>query len=165
MIIIADAGPLLHLFWVDALTWALPLQNVAVVDAVRREVERHAPGALQETRLQFVTAPATSPQSLADWMLDEGEDEALRYALAQPVGEDVLILSDDTRARQACYALSIPVIGSLGLIVAAVRAGQVSRDISIAALRDLPGRGKLHVRAGLLAAVIAEVEESADRIE
>lgn len=33
-VIIADAGPLLHLFWVDALAWALPPQEIVVVEAV-----------------------------------------------------------------------------------------------------------------------------------
>ncbi len=33
MIVVADTGLLLHLFWVDALEWALPPQEVAVVEA------------------------------------------------------------------------------------------------------------------------------------
>lgn len=34
MIVVADAGPLLHLFWVGATAWALPPQEIAVVEDV-----------------------------------------------------------------------------------------------------------------------------------
>lgn len=47
MIVIADAGPILHLYWVDAMSWALPPEAIDVVEEVWQEVGKHAPEALQ----------------------------------------------------------------------------------------------------------------------
>ncbi len=84
MIVIADTGPLLHLHWIDALAWALPPQEIAVVDAVWREVARYAPEALQDSRFRRIFDPVSVPASLTDRRLDAGEEAALTYALAQP---------------------------------------------------------------------------------
>ena len=51
MTIIADAGPVLHLFWVGAQEWALPQQPIHIVPAVWDEVRHHAPEALAEEQL------------------------------------------------------------------------------------------------------------------
>ena len=37
MTVVADAGPLPHLYWVGALDWALPRQDIIVVDEVWQE--------------------------------------------------------------------------------------------------------------------------------
>jgi predicted nucleic acid-binding protein len=66
------------------------------------------------------------------------------------VADAVLILCDEHQARRACSALSLPVVGSIGLIVEAYRTGRVSRAITETALRELPIRGRLHIRADLL---------------
>lgn len=156
MIAVADTGPLLHLFWVDALAWALPTEPISVVDEVWREVERHEPDILKDERLRHVTAPPVLPPELAARNLDSGEEAALNYALAQ-VGETVLVLCDEIRARKACDILSLPVTGSIGLILRAFQEGQVSQQTAVTALRDLPTRGRLHIRADLLAAAIATI--------
>ena len=95
MIVIADAGPLLHLFWIDALAWALPPQPVLVVEAVWQEVSRHAPEALKDTRLQRIVLTSPVPASLTNRRLDAGEEAALTYALTQPEGVEILVLCDE----------------------------------------------------------------------
>ncbi|MFT5377931.1 MAG: hypothetical protein ACI906_004773 [Candidatus Latescibacterota bacterium] len=52
VIVIADAGPLLHLYWVGVSSWALPSRSIHVVDEVWDEVEKNAPEALKDARLQ-----------------------------------------------------------------------------------------------------------------
>jgi predicted nucleic acid-binding protein len=150
MIIVADAGPLLHLFWIDASQWALPPQPVDVVHAVWEEVVAHAPPALDDPRLHHIEEPFDVSLALGPWRLDAGELAALSYALSQPDMTKVLVLSDELEARRACSALSLSVVGSIGLIIEAFRAGRVPYDTAADALRDLPKRGRLHVRARLI---------------
>ena len=73
MIIIADAGPLLHLFWIDALFWALPAEEIVVVETVWHEVDQYAPQALQDSRLRRTPAIAPVPPLLLSRELDPGK--------------------------------------------------------------------------------------------
>lgn len=155
MIIIADTGPLLHLYWVGALDWALPPQPIAVAEAVWREVEKHDAHALADDRLQRVIVTQPPPTRLAEWLLDEGEEAALCYALTLPTGSDVLILCDEIKARKACNALALPVTGSVGLIIEAFREGRASHEAATAALRALPDQGRFHIKAELIARAVA----------
>ena len=104
MIIIADSGPLLHLFWVDALEWALPPQEIVVVEAVWREVEQYAPDALSNSRLRRFSESMPVPLALKARRLDSGEEAALAYALAQSDKTDLVLLCDGQKARKACQA-------------------------------------------------------------
>ena len=158
MIIIADTGPLLHLHWVDALEWALPPQEIVVVEVVWREVTRHAPEALHASRFQCISDAVSIPASLTARRLDAGEEAALAYALAQPEGTDLLLLCDDQQARRVCQDLALPVTGTLGLIVAAFRQGRVSQHIARTALRELPIRGRFYVKPALIAQTMAALD-------
>jgi len=158
MIVIADAGPLLHLFWVDALVWALPPQPVLVVEAVWQEVSRYAPEAL-DARLQRVPLSSPAPPVLANRRLDSGEEAALACALAQPQGVEVLVLCDELRARRVCRDLSLTVKGSVGLIIEAVQSGRVPVETARFALRDLSGHGRLYVSAGVIAQALAAIDD------
>lgn len=155
MIVVADTGPLLHLYWVGAIIWALPPQDIVVVDAVCREVEKHDARALSDARLRRVVVTSPLPARLADWLLDEGEEAALHYALGQSIGTEVLVLCDEIKARKACNALALPVIGSIGLIVEAFRAGRASMETATAALFALPNQGRFHIKPELIAQAIA----------
>jgi len=157
MIVIADAGPILHLYWVDAHLWALPPQEIAVVEAVWAEVNAYAPDALADNRFQRIKTPLPLSPLLADKRLHTGEATSLSYALTQS-GESLLILSDDQRARQACRVLSLPYIGSIGLIVEAYRAGLASKEAAEAALRGLPEQGRLYVKPSVINAALASLE-------
>ncbi|OGG46745.1 MAG: hypothetical protein A3F84_18165 [Candidatus Handelsmanbacteria bacterium RIFCSPLOWO2_12_FULL_64_10] len=160
MIIVADAGPLLHLFWVNASSWALPPHSIDVVNEVWEEVESHAPAALQDTRLRRVVTSVQEPQDITRRNLDRGERVALSYAISQrKAGQDVLVLCDERQARLACSELSLPVVGSIGLIVEAFRAGRVSLEVASVALRNLPGPGRLHIKLQLVESVLATLKE------
>lgn len=141
MIIVADTGPLLHLFWVDALAWALPPQPIFVVETVWREIVSYAPEAVNDTRLQRVSEPAEIPPNLAKQKLDSGERAALAYALTLPT-EKVLILCDEIRGRRACRDLSLTVKGSVGLIIEAMQ----------------EGRGRLYIKPSVIAQALAAID-------
>ncbi len=151
MIVIADAGPILHLYWVNALTWALPQQPIEVVGEVWDEVNRHAPDALLDDRLRRChTEGPPYPRELSSWSLDPGELAALSCAMRSRERDEVLVLCDEHEARDACAHLDIPVTGSIGLIVRACHAGHVNTETAEAALRELPRRGRLHATDELI---------------
>jgi len=160
MIVIADAGPILHLFWVGASRWALPDQPISVVHEVWEEVRRHAPEALRDKRLRHegaVTLPY--PEELSPWSsLDSGELAALSYAIRHGNAEDILVLCDEHEARAVCTRLGIPVTGSIGLIVQAFYAGRTTAETATTTLRNLPGNGRLHVTKALIEEAVLMVD-------
>ena len=84
----------------------------------------------------------------------EGETQALQIAAEQEVD---LLLSDDTAARLAAQQLDIPVHGSLGILLRAVRRRQLSTTQVVEILHVLPQRSTLHVKPSLLQSIIDEV--------
>lgn len=60
--------------------------------------------------------PALSP--LAVWRLGQGESEVLEYAQRNP---GTIAILDDKAARRAARVLQVPVTGTLGVLLAAVR--------------------------------------------
>jgi len=160
--IIADAGPLLHLFWVEASPWALPPQEIEVVETVWQEVAAYAPEALVDGRLRRLPSPSSVPGDLALRRLDRGEEAALAHALSQSAATELLVLCDDYQARRACRAFSLPVIGSVGLITEAHRAGRVSKEDAAKALQELSGRGRFYVKPALIAQALASIKADAE---
>lgn len=154
MIIIADTGPLLHLYWTGASAWALPPLPIDVVDVVWEEVASYAPEALADARLRRVVSPIERLPEMAAFALDDGEAAAIAYALRAERRAAVLVLCDERRARRACEKLALPVVGSIGLVVEARRAGRVTRAEAVATLSELPVRGRLHLSPALVRAAI-----------
>ena len=64
--------------------------------------------------------PALSP--LAIWRLGQGESEVLEYARRNP---GTVAILDDRAARRSATALNIPIVGTLGLLLAAKRSGLI----------------------------------------
>ena len=63
-------------------------------------------------------SPALSP--LAVWRLGQGESEVLEHAQRNP---GTIAILDDKAARRAAKVLQVPVTGTLGVLLAAVRSG------------------------------------------
>jgi predicted nucleic acid-binding protein len=154
MVIVADSGPLLHLHWIGASAWALPKGLIDVVEVVWREVASYAPEALDDVRLRRVAAPVDLPPEVAMLTLDDGEAAAIAYALDADRRGDALLLCDELRARRACKRLALPVVGSIGLVVEACRAGHATKAQATSALAELPTGGRLHVSPALIRAAI-----------
>jgi predicted nucleic acid-binding protein len=80
------------------------------------------PAAMFLTRPSWLTVvdlnPALSP--LAIWRLGQGESEVLEYAQRNP---GTIAILDDKAARRSASTLHIPVVGTLGLLLAARRKG------------------------------------------
>jgi predicted nucleic acid-binding protein len=81
--------------------------------------------------------PGVSP--IATWRLGRGETEVLEFARRNPGTVAVL---DDKAARRAATMLGIPIIGTLGILVAATQSGL---------LPDFTTAVEVVLRAGLYA--------------
>jgi predicted nucleic acid-binding protein len=162
--VVSDAGPLIHLDELDCIDLLADFAPVLVPEAVWREVHLHRPSALAHSEVDFVrVSPPSSPKAAALealarlLVLHTGELEALQVALEH---ERSLLLTDDTAARLAAGNLSIPVHGTIGVVVRSIRCHQRTAEQVLAVLRSLPQQSTLHLKRSLLDAVIQEVESS-----
>lgn len=155
VIVVADAGPILHLHWIGCSSWCLPQQTILIVGQVWREIECHAPDALADARFVQVSPPSIYPFEHRRFALEDGEAAAIALALTRP---GALLLTDDEAARRACMELGLAAVGTIGLILEACRAGRVGIAEATRALEALPTRGRLHVAPKLLARAIAALQ-------
>lgn len=129
---VADAGPLIHLSWIDHVDLLGQLfEEVLVPGAVREEVLRAAPdvpgmeairaafaaGQLEVRAIDDQTQIATLPPAL-----HQGEAQAL--VLLRQEDAD-LLLTDDRRARAEAERRGIPLTGTIGLLQEARQRGLI----------------------------------------
>jgi predicted nucleic acid-binding protein len=152
VIVVADAGPVLHLHWIGCLSWGLPPARIHVVEQVWTEIAQHAPQALADPRLEREPVVEIDPALQAKFSLQAGETAAIAFALKHPAS---LLLTDDAAARRACASVGLAAVGTIGLILEAARSKRVPVDEALQALERLPNKGRLHVAPELLARAIA----------
>jgi predicted nucleic acid-binding protein len=123
---VSDAGPLIHLSWIDQLALLDRLfEEVFVPPAVRDEVLASPTGTLGLDRIQWAfaegwlqvkapTGPLRLTRSVSD-ALDRGEAEAL--ILSEEIGADFLI-TDDAPARAEAARRGLQVVGTVGVLTA-----------------------------------------------
>jgi len=157
-IVVADAGPLIHLDELESLGLLADFSEVRVPEAVCRELERHRPIVFDSKEVRLVRCSATASEKVdvlaALYTLHAGEREALSLCLEF---SGALLLTDDTAARLAAKTLAVETHGTLGLLVRAIRRNQLSREQVLELLRQVPERSSLHVRPGLLTEFIRQV--------
>ncbi|MDD2658815.1 MAG: DNA-binding protein [Methylococcales bacterium] len=162
-VVVADAGPIIHLDELACLDILTDFGKVHIPEAVWLEVLHHRPGAMSAFPSLFLrqTPLKTSPLVTALtplYTLHSGEQEAL-YLCAE-YGTS-LLLTDDTAARLAAKSLGIAAHGTLGLLIRAIRRQSRSKAEVLTLLRQIPTQTTLHIRPTLLAEVIADVEANA----
>lgn len=159
-LVVADAGPLIHLDELTALDVLSDFEAVLVPNAVWLEVQQHRPQVLQQAKVKLVRQP-TPPVSdrvnaiTALYTLHHGEREALALCVTHSVN---LLITDDTAARLAAKSLNISAHGTLGLLIRAVRQQLKTPSEVIALLAAIPQQTSLHIRPSLLNEVIARVK-------
>lgn len=120
---VTDAGPLIHLSWIDQLDLLRALlDEVLAPVAVRDEVLRpglDVPG-VAAIRAALATGwmgvrPVSDQAAVARLLveLDRGEAEAI--VLMREVGADVLLL-DERRARARAQREGLPISGTIGVL-------------------------------------------------
>ncbi len=152
MIVVADAGPILHLHWVGCLSWGLPPTRIHVVEQVWLEITHHAPQALDDPRLEREPVVDMDAALQSRFSLQLGETAAIAFALKHPAS---LLLTDDDAARRACASVGLAAVGTIGLILEAARSHRVPLADARRALEQLPNKGRLHVTRELLTRAIA----------
>jgi predicted nucleic acid-binding protein len=162
-VVIADAGPLIHLDELSALDILNDFGRVIVPDAVWLEAQRHRPKVFGRANPLFVRKSIHQYSPLVNalaplYTLHAGEQEALHLCLEF---SDSLLLTDDTAARLAAKSLGVSSHGTLGLLVRAIRRQSRSKCEVLDLLRAIPARTSLHIRPSLLAEVIKDVEINA----
>lgn len=130
---VSDAGPLIHLSWIDQLRVLDQLfDEVIVPEAVRDEVLAAPEGTLGLEHIQQMfnhgwlqVVPPPRPSRLSRGgaeALGQGEVEAL--ALAQEIGADLLI-TDDLPARTEAERRGLNVAGTVGVLIEARNQGLI----------------------------------------
>lgn len=160
VVVVADAGPLIHLDELDCLDILADYAELLVPDAVWQEVLHHRPQALQHPKVNFKRQNANvislQVEALTPlYTLHRGEREALMLCVQF---EQSLLLTDDTAARLAAKSLTIAAHGTLGLLVRSVRQGLRTADEVLALLAAIPSQSTLHVRPALLVEVMQKVK-------
>ncbi len=128
-IYVLDSSPLILLGKADLLavispiagTWMVPQQVIAEI-----EVKKSASPFLKDLAISAKVSEIDVqqiPEIISAWDLGKGESETLAAALQS---SDCRVVLDDCQARKCAKLLEIPVIGTLGLILAAKRLGYVS---------------------------------------
>lgn len=162
-VIVCDAGPIIHLDQLACADLLADFPRVVVPEVVWHEVARHRPDALTSEGVPFKrTTPAGDLSHELEALirlltLHRGEQQALQVAQAEP---GCILLTDDSAARLAAQSLQIPVHGTIGILVRAIRRQQKTRDEVIALLRSLPSVSTLYIRQRFLDEIIREVEHS-----
>ena len=164
--LVCDAGPLIHLDELNCLTLLSDFSRVLLPGSVWEEVSRHRSRALDvaQVELEYVTVYKPLPSQLSSlqrlFALHQAELDALQ--LAHELKAE-LFITDDTAARLAARQLAIPVHGTIGIVVRAIRRGQKSKDEVLDILRSLPTLSTLHIRRSFLNEIIGEIERSNGR--
>jgi predicted nucleic acid-binding protein len=101
-------------------------ENAAIPEAVAAEI-RSGPGddpASQWIAAGSITITSTPipPPELLAWDLGAGETAVLAYAMANPGSIAVL---DDAAARKCAHSFSVPLLGTLAIIVRAKQQGLI----------------------------------------
>ena len=162
-VVIADAGPIIHLDELHSLDLLADFNKVIVPDTVWSEVARHRPQALVGSEVKLIRQRAVHFSAQVDaltpfYTLHAGEQEALHLCFEF---SNSLLLTDDTAARLAAKNLGVTAHGTLGVLVRAIRQKIRSKSDILELLRAIPTQTTLHIRASLLAEVILDVEKNA----
>lgn len=160
MIVVSDAGPLIHLGAIGRLDLIHRLwPDVLVPEAVFREVTvAGMPGAAEVMAASWLTVASPAHMDVVDALLASGlhRGEAEAIALAVERRADRLLI-DERQGRLTAEGTGVSVIGSIGILVAAKARGEVERVEPL--LAELRWSG-LWMSDAFVARVLASVGEN-----
>ncbi len=162
--LVVNASPLILLGKIGRLELlVMPGRETITPISVVKEVKRkHTPEtlALEYALDNFIEIFNDAPDALAvSSIIGEDISKGEVYVIAKArqlisEGHDVITVLDDRPARKGAQALSIPVTGTVGMVVHAVRSGNVTPDEGIAIMNEL-----IYVGARLDPLIIRETVE------
>ena len=159
-VVVADAGPLIHLDELGSLDVLADFSAVHVPRLVWQEVLRHRPKLTPETVPGLRVEESVWPVSAAVTVLAEAVDldagELGALGLMQHLSAD-LFLCDDAAARLVAESLGYGVHGTIGLVIRAIRCRQRTKPQVLETLRSIPTRSTLFIKPSLLAEICEQV--------
>jgi predicted nucleic acid-binding protein len=160
--LICDSGPIIHLDELHCLHLLGDFAELLISDTVRKEITRHRPLSISERSLLIIFSSANipnNPQLLTLcrlFSLDVGETEALALMEKNP---DAIFLTDDASARMVADQMGFKVHGTIGILLRAIRRGQVTPKNMLAILQGIPSNTSLYIKPSLLDEIIHKVEK------
>lgn len=162
MIVVADAGPLIHLSLIGRIDLLPSIYGrVLIPDLVYQEVVTAGEGlagSSETASAAWIDIEPHDPNAdlfrILRSQLDPGEAAAVWLASARRAE---WVLSDDRQARLAAERLGIGVRGSLGILVEAKRRGLLTFVGPL--LRELQAQG-VWLSEGLISRILREVGET-----
>jgi predicted nucleic acid-binding protein len=160
LLVVCDAGPLIHLDELACSNLLTQFQQVLVPHQVWLEVKQHRPTALNQPRVvlhqvSVVISTEISFVTLAQTLgLAIGEQAALSLMKQYP---QAILLTDDAAARLAATTLGYQVHGSIGVLLRAIRSQQKTASEIKTILQQIPQLSSLHIRPALLNQIIAQL--------
>ena len=129
-----------------------------VPDAVFAEIEAGPGGGelaaeLRENAMYEVISDTPVPIVVAAWDLGAGESQVLAQCLS---GQGTTAVLDDRLARDCARSLGIPIIGTLGIVLAAKQRGWI--PLARPVVEQLVAR-HMYLAPDLIRAALAEVGE------
>ncbi len=159
---VADTGPLIHLAEINCLSLLGVFEELHVPEAVWLEAER--PSSIRED-LAFARRHLLPVDDVLRFTtthqlekLQSGERESLLLCIRLEVP---VLLTDDLAVRRAARTLELTPVGSVGVIVRAHRAGNVSIADAERHLRDLHRVSSLFVTPAIVDLAIQGLRDQA----
>jgi predicted nucleic acid-binding protein len=161
VIVVADAGPLIHLAAIGRLELVAAVGDVLIPPGVYQEVVVIGvglPGAREVSEATWISVVTPTRLDLVNALLagglHRGESEAMALALERQA--DVLLI-DERQGRLTAEAMGIRVIGTIGLVIAARQRGALT---AVAPILSELRRSGLWLSDELVRQVLATVGES-----
>lgn len=164
---VTDAGPVIHLFEIDCLSFLRIFDTLHVPDAVWMETVGRA--RVQEADIlhlgnvkRHTLAQTETDQFVQDHQLEElhaGEKESLYLSKLLNVS---LLLTDDLAVRKAAKRLELRPVGSLGVVVRAYREGKISLEDAEQHLIDLYETSTLFVTRAIVELAIEQLRDDSN---
>ena len=139
---VVDAGPLIHLFEIGCLQFLNRFEALYLPDAVwgetvgRGRLSEADMAVLDDIQRPPIKAPEVE-QFIREkklYALHSGDQECLFVCLEQRIP---ILLTDDMALRTAARRFNITPVGSLGIVVAAFKGGEVSLEKAERCITDL----------------------------
>ncbi len=150
-LVVADAGPLIHLEQADVLSLLELTGEVLVPETVLDELED---GPTDVSELQFSVEQIDIDIDSVYPHLDPGEAAALVICIER----DAVLLTDDMDARNTANEEGIEVHGSVGVVLYGYSQGALTEDTAKRTLRELKQDTSLYLSTPLIEHAIELVE-------
>ncbi|EJN57419.1 hypothetical protein [Halogranum rubrum] len=150
---VADAGPIIHLDEIDALSLLSVVDELLIPQTVYQELEAGTvPPALEAVEYELVESDTTN----FDVDLDPGETAALAVASERAA----VLLTDDLAARDAANDRDVEVHGSIGVLVLAYTRGELEKSEAAELMRALQTETSLFITDAVVERGIALLDEA-----